>query len=111
MRIALLIGALSFCFCGLPARADAGLDRAAVVRGMSAVRPALRACAPPDLGATFAVLDLTIAPDGTVAAATLHDGALGGTPVAACLARVARTATFPSFDGPAMRLAYPVPLP
>ena len=108
LMLALLIPAAA-ARAGTPTRAQ--LDRAAIVRGMTAIRPQLRACAAGRADPVLAVLNLRIAPSGTVADAALEHGPLSGTDAGACLVRVARRAVFPRFDGAPMTLAYPVMLP
>jgi hypothetical protein len=56
-----------------------------------------------------AKIHFTISPQGRVSSARVT-GSLAGTPVAGCLERVMRSASYSAFDGPPLRLIYPVPL-
>ena len=94
--------------------ADGALSREQVVGAMSALRPQLDACYAKYHVAGVAVVDLTIAPAGTVAAATLQPPGRGlgdiapSSPTGACVRQAVLAARFPAFTGAPMTLAYPL---
>lgn len=95
------------------ALADGALSRQQVVGAMSALRPQLAACYAKYRVAGVAVVDLTIAPAGTVSAATLQPPGHGGdiapaSPTGACVVQAVRTARFPAFAGAPLTLSYPL---
>ncbi|HEX6838236.1 MAG TPA: hypothetical protein VF334_16785, partial [Polyangia bacterium] len=82
---------------------------------MTAIRPNLDACYAKYRIAGVATVDLTIAPDGTVAAKLApRVGSWGdfaaGSPTGACIVDAVQRARFPSFDGPPQKISYPVVL-
>lgn len=115
MRIAIVVGLASACAL---ARAEAArpLDRAAVVAGMQAIRPALDGCAATYAAAGVATVKLTIAPAGTVAAAAIEPRVAGwgdfdaASDIGRCIVAAVRAARFPRFDGAAQTVEYPVVL-
>ena len=90
-----------------------GLTRPQVVGAMSVIRPRLDACYAKYGVAGVAVVELTIAPAGTVAAAALERPGRGGeiaaaSPTGACVVQAVLDARFPRFEGPPQTLAYPL---
>jgi len=91
-----------------------GLTRPQVVGAMSAIRAGLDGCYAKYGVAGVAVVGLTIAPTGTVAAAELERPGRGigyiaaATPTGACVLQAVLAARFPRFDGPPQTLAYPL---
>jgi hypothetical protein len=70
---------------------------------MTAAAPRAQACFAGTQG--LAVVRLTVAPSGQVQAVTVT-GAFAGTPVAACVERAVRAATFPPWDGGPQSFGY-----
>jgi hypothetical protein len=79
-------------------------SREAVQSGIEAVRSELAACAADAHGSMFA--DLTIAGSGRVSY-SMVEGAYAGTPQGSCMARALRTAHFPQFSMPSLKVRYP----
>jgi hypothetical protein len=110
---------LAALFCSTAALAEAppaGLDRQAVVQGMTAIRPQLQACYAEHKVGGVATVELTIAPAGTVTRAAVAPPVDGwgdfqpDSPTATCIVRAVLGARFPAFHGAAMTLAYPIVL-
>lgn len=85
------------------------LDRQNVVEAMSALRPAIDACYARYRIPGLAVVDVTIAPAGIIARATIGYASDFGadSPTAACVVRAVYGARFAPFEGAAQTLAYP----
>jgi hypothetical protein len=97
------------------ARASSALDREAVVKTMTAIRPSLDACYAKLRVAGVAMLNLTIAPDGSVAAEIAPKvGSWGDfskeSPTGMCIVDAVQKARFPSFEGPPQKISYPIVL-
>jgi hypothetical protein len=94
--------------------ADGPLAREQVIGAMSALRPQLGACYAQYRVAGVAVVDLTIAPAGTVAAAELQPPGRGissiapASPTGVCVKQAVLAARFPRFTGAPQTLAYPL---
>lgn len=88
---------------GKPKLARKSLSGDDIKRGMVAVAPRAQACFAGTQG--LAVVRLTVAPSGQVQAATVT-GVFAGTPVAACVERAVRAATFPPWDGGPQSFGY-----
>lgn len=86
-----------------PKLARTSLSSDDIKRGMTAVAPRAQACFAGTQG--LAVVRLTVAPSGQVQAVAVT-GAFAGTPVAACVERVVRAATFPAWDGGPQSFGY-----
>lgn len=82
-------------------------DRDAVLNALSAVRPAVAACAEGRSG--VATVQLTVANTGRVSGA-LVSGIFAGTPQGSCIARAVRQARFPRFTRPTFSVTFPFPL-
>lgn len=108
MRTLLLLLALETVAAARP------LERTDVVAGMTAIRPALDACATTHHASGVALVKLTIAPAGTVSAAAIAPRAAGwgdfdaDSEVGRCLVAAVRAARFAAFDGPARTIDYPL---
>jgi hypothetical protein len=79
-------------------------DREVVQSGIEALRPELAACAAGVHGSMFA--NVTIAGSGRVTYTTV-EGAYAGSPQGSCMARALRTASFPQFSAPSLKVRYP----
>jgi hypothetical protein len=75
-----------------------------IKRALEATRPALAACIGSEHGTTFA--NVTIAGSGRVTYSSI-EGAFAGTPQGSCIARALRTASFPRFAAPSMKVRFP----
>ncbi len=85
--------------------APTGPGRDDVQRVMESLRPAIAECAAGGHGLTY--LQLNVTPAGRALAPRVS-GPFAGSPEGSCMARAARTATFPAFDGDeAVTLRYP----
>jgi hypothetical protein len=81
--------------------------REQVVAGFEAVQDQLVQCAAGKHG--VAQIDATIASSGRISHA-LVGGEFTGSPEGSCMARVVRTAPFPQFRQPTLKVSYPVAL-
>ena len=86
------------------------LSRTQIQTGMAGIRPKVHAC-----GAQYRVpgtlnVDVTISPAGRVQSAVVT-GKFAGTPTGYCVAEAVLAATFASFSGDPIRVAYPFVMP
>jgi hypothetical protein len=85
------------------------LDKAAIMTGMSAVRPQIDACYAKYHQRGEAIVDMTITPDGSVALETLTPRSVfDRTPTEKCVLIAARKARFPEFRGAAQKVRWPI---
>jgi len=89
--------------------ADGPLKKETVVHAMTALRPQLDACYQRFHVAGMVVVDVTIAPTGSVTDAEIaaRSDIAGSSPTGACVAQAVRAARLAPFDGPPRQLAYP----
>lgn len=78
-----------------------------VINAFTRIQPELSACTQGKHGLTS--VDATVVNTGRVARA-LVDGVFKGTPEGSCIARAVRSASFPRFSQPSLRVSYPLSL-
>jgi hypothetical protein len=83
------------------------MEKMAVVRGMSAVKPEIARCYAVYGVPGMALVNVVIAPSGVVSSAKVT-GRFADTPTGACVEQAVRTARFPPSDG--LRTPYPFQL-
>ena len=110
-----VMGAVSHADEPASSEAHSALDRESIVKTMTAIRPNLDACFAKYRLAGVATVELTIAPDGTVAAriaprvGSWGDFA-GDSPTGACIVAAVQRARFAPFRGAPRTISYPVVL-
>lgn len=90
-----------------PQNVQQDLSRTQVQDSLEAVRGQLQSCAAGAHGRTTA--NVTVSGAGRVTYATI-EGAFAGTPQGSCMARALRSAQFPQFASPQLRVRYPFAL-